>query len=1099
MATTRPEAELVIRLAGPFTVLRKGGRPIPGAELGSRKARLLLKLLAVEAGRALPVAHLVDVIWSGTPPPAGAVENVATLVSRLRRSLGPEAIEGSREEGYRLGRPPAVVVDLDSARDWLAQSRSRLVAGEGGLALAAAEHAVDLVGGGSALEDEPDAEWAEPARERLESLRPKAFLALAAAALESGDARRAADAAGNALDADPYDEAACRLLMRAAAAVGEPGRALAAYAALSERLAEELGADPAAETQAVHVALLRDEPLPGNEARRLRTDAGPESLGLVGRAEELRVLRKHWNAAAAGAGSLVLVEGEAGIGKTRLCEELVGIVASTGGLTVRARCHEAERSLFLQPVVEAVSAAVRTLSPELTRGAAGVDAAVLAGLVPEAVGVLDAPAASGRASVQVERRRAFEAVTGFIRRLAERSPLLVLLDDLHTAGRETVELLHYLARHVATSRVLLVATLRSEEGHEAIDLLADQATLLDVPPLPLEAVTRLAEAAGRPDLAEPIHHRTGGHALFVVESLRSLVAGEEGVPASLQSAVLARVRRAAPGVEELLRAGAVLGSSFDPTTAARLIGDTVPVVLSRCEDARAARLLVPSGRQYEFANDLVREVLYAATAVPVRAAYHSQAADLLTEWPESVATHAIAIGDWSRAARALLLAGEQALERLAARDADDLLSRCLDIASHETDPDVRGRALLTRAHAREARAAYTAVMDDLEEACAVARETGDRRLEMLALRALGGEAAIGLGLPIERSAAHLERGLALATALGDRTMEASILAWLAVLTTNALRFDEAVEFGRRAVAAARLSTDETALMAALDGRKTALAYLGEVAELMPVIEELEPLVRRLGDPLRLHWTIFESGFASVAAGDWTEAAGRFQRALDLCQRSGHAAYAPWYLAHLGWLERLQGNETRALELGRSSIELSEEFPHAWCGATAAGFHGSTLIQVGRTAEAVRVLEHGAGLADKTGSESYLLRCLAPLAEATGSRELLEQADGLLAAVRTPPGSAWMTGDFAYLAVARAWLAAGDPTRAREVLAPMLGVAERVPWVSSLAEGSLVDARAALALGRTEEAERLLVRAADLAGRYGLAQVAASARSGPASG
>jgi DNA-binding SARP family transcriptional activator len=1100
MATTQKAADITLRLAGPFAALR-AGVPVPSAELGSRKARLLLKVLAVEAGHALTVERLVEVVWSGEPPPSGASENIATLVSRLRKCLGPGAIQGSRDEGYRLGRAPDVVVDLDLAQEWVTQSHARLAAGENGLALAAADRAVEVVGAGDALDDEPDADWAEPARERLETLRRSAFQALAAAALEAGDARRAADAAASALGADPYDETACRLLMRAAAALGEPARGLAAYAALRDRLADELGADPAPETRAVHVALLRDEPppAPASTARRTHGDAGAESAGLVGRAEELRVLRKHWNAAAAGAGSLLLVEGEAGIGKTRLCEELVGIVTSTGGLTVRARSHEAERSLFLQPVVEAVSAAVRSLPPELTRAAAGVDADVLAGLVPEAVGVLDAPAASVRGSVGVERRRAFEAVTGFVRRLADRTPVLVLIDDLHTAGRETVELLHYLARHTAAARVLLVATLRPEEGRDVVELLADQATLLDVPALPPDAVARLAEAAGRPDLAESIHQRTGGHALFVVETLRSLVAGEEGVPASLQAAVLARVRRAAPGVEELLRAGAVLGSSFDPTVVARLLGDTLPVLLSRCEDARTARLLQPAGPHYEFANDLVREVLYADTSVPVRAAFHSQAADLLTEWPESVAMHAIAIGDWSRAARALLLAGEQALQRLAARDADELLSRCLDITSHETDLDIRGRALLTRAHAREARASYSAVMEDLEEAVRVARETGDRRLEMRALRALGGEAAIGLGLPIDRSAGHLERGLRIATALGDRTMEADILAWLAVLCSNALRFDEAVDYGRRAVAAARVSSDETALMAALDGRKTSLAYLGELAELDLVIEELEPLVRRIGDPLRLHWTIFESGFASVGSGDWSGAAERFEQALELARRSGHSAYVPWYLAHLAWLERLQGNEIRALELGRTSIRLSEEVPHAWCGATAAGFHGTMLVQLGDKGEAVRVLEHGAGLADRAGSESHLLRCLAPLAEATGSRAVLEQADRMLASMRMPPGSAWLLGDFTYLAVARAWLAAGEAEHAREVLAPLLAAAERVPWVPTLAEGSLVDGRAALALGRPDEADRLFDRAADLAGRHGLAQVAAAVRSRPAPG
>lgn len=794
---------------------------------------------------------------------------------------------------------------------------------------------------------------------------------------------------------------------------------------------------------------------------------------------------------------MILVAGEAGIGKTRLCEELVAIVSATGGYVLRARCHEAERSLFLQPVVEAVAGAVRSLPPDVSRFAAGDDSGVVASLVPEAVGVLDA-STRARGPARVERRRSFEAVTGFVRRLSERMPVLVLLDDLHTAGRETVELLHYLARHAAANRVLIAATVRAEEGREVVELLADQAVRIDVPVLPSAAVAQLATAAGRPDLAEPIQQRTGGHALFVVETLRALVAGEEGVPPSLQAAVLARVQRAGPGVEELLRAASVLGSAFEPKVVARLLGDSLPVTLGRSEDAVAARLLVESGPYYEFANDLVREVLYAATSQPLRAAYHEQAADLLADRPESVAGHALAVGDQRRAAEALLLAGQQALERYAAGDAEDLLTRCLDIelvatpSAAREDLLIRGHALLARAHAREVLAAYPSVIADLEQVVAVAREAGDRRLEMLGLRALGGSAAIGLGVPIEESVTHLERGLRLAQDLGDLSMEAEFLAWLAVLFSNALHFDDAVDYGLRAVAAARVSGDERALMAALDGRKTSLAYLGETVELAPVVEELEPLARRLGDQLRLHWVIFESGFPAVAAGRWADAAARFQLAMDTCQRSGQTAYASWYLSHLGWLERLQGNGVRAVQLGQAALARIEEIPHAWSEALVSAQLGTTLLQLGRTDEATVVLERGATLVGITGAESYLLRCLAPLAEATGSRELLDQADGLMATVRTPPGSAWMAGDFAYLALARAWLTAGEPERAHAVLAPMLAVAERVPWVASLAEGSLVQARIAHALGRPDERVQQLARAVDLGERHGLTHIVSAA-------
>jgi len=111
----------------------------------------------------------------------------------------------------------------------------------------------------------------------------------------------------------------------------------------------------------------------------------------------------------------------------------------------------------------------------------------------------------------------------------------------------------------------------------------------------------------------------------------------------------------------------------------------------------------------------------------------------------------------------------------------------------------------------------------------------------------------------------------------------------------------------------------------------------------------------------------------------------------------------------------------------------------------------------------------------------------------GDPDHLEAADALLRQVVTPPGSVWMSGDFTYLCLARAWLAAGEPQRARDVLAPVLAVAGRVPWVGALAEGSLVDARAAAALGQPDEARRLLDRALDVAVRHGLVHSAEAAR------
>ena len=243
-----------LRLAGTFRVIR-GGAALTDGEIGSRKSRTLLKLLTVERPRLVPVDRIVEVLWPDERP-AAPEQNVATLVSRLRAVLGPDLIQGGRA-GYRLADPD-VVVDLDAAAALCEQAEGKL-GGAPAVALAAAERAHELLSPGTAIGDEPYADWAEPAREQLRELLRRARLAAAEAALATGNPRQAAGYAEGAVVADPLDEAAHRWYMSATAAAGEPARALAAYEALRQRLGEELGADPAPQTRELHLAILREQ------------------------------------------------------------------------------------------------------------------------------------------------------------------------------------------------------------------------------------------------------------------------------------------------------------------------------------------------------------------------------------------------------------------------------------------------------------------------------------------------------------------------------------------------------------------------------------------------------------------------------------------------------------------------------------------------------------------------------------------------------------------------------------------------------------------------------------------------------------------------
>jgi tetratricopeptide (TPR) repeat protein len=211
-------------------------------------------------------------------------------------------------------------------------------------------------------------------------------------------------------------------------------------------------------------------------------------------------------------------------------------------------------------------------------------------------------------------------------------------------------------------------------------------------------------------------------------------------------------------------------------------------------------------------------------------------------------------------------------------------------------------------------------------------------------------------------------------------------------------------------------------------------------------------------------------------------------AIDINRRVGYPHFTAYYTAHLGWLERLRGNVVQAVVVGQRAVEVSREYPHSWTNATAATMLGATLIAAGDRTTAIGHLERGLAAARDGGAEAYLFRCTAGLAYATGSLPLLTEAASLLDGAAIPHDHAWLVGYDAYLSLARAWLDHDQPDRVTAVLAPLLAVAERGPWLPVLAEALAVQGRALTRLGQREQAEAQLTRARGIARTHGMPSV-----------
>ena len=771
--------------------------------LGSRKGRLALCVLALAEGQVVPADVLVDTLW-GDAPPAQPEDQLAVLVSRLRSVLGRDRIQ-HRDRGYLL------VCDWLDASELAALTQEmdrRRGAGNVLGAAAAARVALSLLRG-YGLPSVPG-EWAQLRLAALDRLAGRARRVAATALFEAGDWMAAADAAAAAVAADGYDEESLRVLLRAYVAGGQVAAALAAYAQARERLAAELGTDPSPPTVALYTAILRGEvpappPVP---ARR--------PAGLVGRDDELAYLDTIAGRARDGPAELVVVDGEAGIGKTALLRAWAAQRAAAGDTVLLASCGQLDRAMPLDALLAALSALLRRLGPDATADLLGPDAVTLTALLGAApAGPRPARNAGNAGNAGNEQILAdsmlgpavlYAALVRVVARLAQRGPLVVVIDDAHLAGHALANWLSFARRE--NMPAVVVAAVRSGEG----------------PPLPATASVHLgllgraaaAELVG-PARADELYERSKGHPLFLTE-LASHGARAE-LPASLVESVSARCDELGPA-GAMLRAAAVIGPELDIELLAALLGRPAVDLLDDAERAAAQQLLAGDGGGFRFQHELVREALAASATAGRAALLHRQAGRVLARQPYAdpamVAYHARLGGDLVLTARSLRTAAERAAERFDHAAAEALLDDALAL---HPEPE----AWLERARVRTRRRRYAQALADVELAAAAgaaALEVGawacyfDRRFAQAAQFAADG--ALAAADPATRSRclavggrtrhaagdlAQAELLLGEAFALAEGTDRVTAAAWLGVLRAHQSKTEEALALLRPAARA----------------------------------------------------------------------------------------------------------------------------------------------------------------------------------------------------------------------------------------------------------------------------------------------------------
>ena len=711
---------LEIHLLGQFSI-RIDGRELPYSSIEGRKARSLLKLLALQRNHQLVRDRAMDILWPSLAPDSAAAQ-LYKAIHHIRKAFSAGIQDESAEELIEISDELvrlAGSVATDVERFEAASRKSLESKQRHDLEYAASLYTGDL------LPMDLYSKWSSLAREHLSQLYLDVLLALGARYQSIGRLAHAAETYRLALQKDPLLETTHRSLMRVFALQGQTKRAIRQYEQCRTILRDELDAEPEPATVQLRAAIAEKRIAgPASEAESVP----PLSLPvLVNRVDECRIFEAALDGLAGGQGGGIVIEGAAGVGKSRLANELTARGRRRGFSVLTGRGREFEGAVAYGPIIEFFRAAVRE-RPELDELIPHEIARAMPGRTgdPEPVPNTDRKAAQGYL---------FARIHEFLRTASASLPTIVVIEDLHAADEGTFELLHFLWRRTSEMPVLIAATIRNDlvestdrvralssaferESHvkalrlqplgerEHLVLLEQISGRPDLPTEFVDSVYRLSE--GNPFLAVELYHYHAGDGRFEalpVDVVSVSPADQPRVPPSLVGTVDHRLKDLSAGSRHLLYLMAVLGRETDlgvletawrgGEAAASAGGE--PALFDLLEELESAGLIEEHGLTFSFRHAIVRASVYESISEARRIALHKLAArSLLGMYPdedatpvEQVAFHFARAGDARQAAHYLTLAGKRAENVYAHEDALRCYTDALEMLEGEDDSVIR--------------------------------------------------------------------------------------------------------------------------------------------------------------------------------------------------------------------------------------------------------------------------------------------------------------------------------------------------------------------------------------------------------------------------
>jgi DNA-binding CsgD family transcriptional regulator/Tfp pilus assembly protein PilF len=850
---------------------------------------------------------------------------------------------------------------------------------------------------------------------------------------------------------------------------------------------------------------------------------------LIGRTSELAAFHLLVEQAKSGSGNVALLSGEAGVGKSRLVEEVRTSVEPEGFRLFQGNCFLADRAFPYAPFLDMLRSSFSNSSGLPGHHDLLPFAQELSQFLPDLTPFLhERPPLLLPSSLdpQQEQRRLFALMLHFFTELATLQPLLIIMEDLHWSDETSLELLVYLARGCKHLPILFVLTYRSDEAspelrhslaefdreHLAQEFFLQRLDRAGVDAM-LQAIFSMHQAAPA-DLVESMFALTEGNPFFIEEVLKSLlttsmITDSEGawerilllathrrqpsIPRSVQDAVYQRTKRLSAPARQVLTLAAVAGRYFDLGILRHVMQIDELHLLGLMKELVAAQLVVEEAAdRFAFRHALTRQAVYAEMLAGERRSLHRTLAETIEQRvsPTSIldaqlvdlAYHFYEGEVWSKAAEYGQRAGERALILYAPRAAVEHLTRTLDALS-QLGSTQSAAVLRARGQAYETIGAFEQAKADYEQALSIARQTQDSLMEWQSLLDIG---FWWTGRDYAQAGVWFRRCLDLAQRLDDPRLHARSLNRFGNWLVNTGRAEDGLQAHQEALAIFETLQHQEGMAETFDLLGMANVIYGDTVQAVEQYERAISLLRTLSDqrgllssiPSRVSSASPYMAETTYSVYEHLESCFRYiTEGLNLARQADSLTAQAYVEFAAGGALASFGELGRGLAHAQESLRIATEIKHTQWMAAANFTLGHVYILLLEANLAVQALETGLLLASEIGSAWWIGNITAYLARAFLLQRAPPRAEAVLKATmassqqpRNAPERrmSWACGELA--------LASDEPEKALDIAdrliisAPGTTRSQPIPWLLKLKGEALG------ALSREEEAIQALEEA-----------------------